>query len=127
MSARSSASARATQIDATLIALSDATRRGVITLLRDGPLRAGELASALDMNKPALTRHLRVLRESGLVSEEGLEEDGRVRVYSLQRAPFSALRGWLDEVEASWSLQLDSFKQHAERTRGPKKSKRRSS
>jgi DNA-binding transcriptional ArsR family regulator len=114
-------------IDETFLALSDSTRRGVIRLLRDGPLRAGELADALDMNKPAMTRHLRVLRESGLVHEEGLEEDARVRVYRLRRAPFDALRGWLEEIEASWALQLDSFKRHAERTRGKNTKNRKSS
>ena len=108
-------------INHTFLALADPTRRGVIQLLREGPLRAGELARALDMNKPALTRHLRVLREAGLVHEDGLAEDARVRVYRLRRAPFDDLRGWLDAVEAHWSLQLDSFKRHAERTRGPGK------
>jgi DNA-binding transcriptional ArsR family regulator len=112
-------------ISQTFVALSDPTRRGVIKLLRAGPLRAGELADSLDMNKPALTRHLRVLRESGLVREEGVSEDARVRVYRLRRAPFADLREWLDEVEASWGLQLESFKRHAERTRKP--SRRRSS
>ena len=108
----------ASTVDRTLIALADPTRRGVIDLLRAGPLRAGELASALQMQKPAMTRHLRLLRESGLVYEDGLREDARVRVYRLRRAPFSALRKWLDEVEAFWSFQLDGFKAHAERTRG---------
>jgi DNA-binding transcriptional ArsR family regulator len=112
-------------IGRTLVALSDSTRRGVVELLRAGPLRAGELADALDMNKPAMTRHLRVLRESGLVHEEGLPQDARVRVYRLRRAPFADLREWLDEIEASWALQLESFKRHAERTRKP--SRRRSS
>jgi DNA-binding transcriptional ArsR family regulator len=106
-----------TAVDRTLSALADPTRRGVIELLRTGPRRAGELASALQMQKPAMTRHLRLLRESGLVSEDSLQQDARVRVYRLRRAPFSALRKWLDEVEAFWSFQLDGFKEHAERTR----------
>jgi DNA-binding transcriptional ArsR family regulator len=107
-----------TSVDRTLLALADPTRRGVIELLRTGPRRAGELADALQMQKPAMTRHLRLLRESGLVYEDGLRQDARVRVYRLRRAPFSALRKWLDEVEAFWSWQLDGFKEHAERTRG---------
>lgn len=113
-------------IDKTLLALADPTRRGVIDLLRTGPRRAGELADALDMAKPAMTRHLRLLRESGLVREESYEADARVRVYQLERQPFSALRGWLDEVEALWGLQLDGFKAHAERTRGKKRARRAS-
>lgn len=111
---------KAPPIEATLLALADPTRRGAIELLRFGPLRAGELAEALQMSKSALTRHLRVLRESGLVREEGGAEDARVHVYSLQREPFDSLRVWLDEVETYWTLQLESFKRHAERTRGPK-------
>lgn len=115
----------AAAIDRTLLALADPTRRGVIELLRSGPRRAGELASALHMQKPAMTRHLRLLRESGLVHEEGLREDARVRVYRLRRAPFSALRSWLDEVEAFWTFQLDGFKEHAERTSARSKRKPR--
>lgn len=107
-------------VEATLLALSDPTRRGVIELLRFGPQRAGELAGALNMTKSAFSRHLRVLRESGLVREESMPDDARVHVYSLQREPFDGLRGWLDEVESYWTLQLESFKRHAERTRGPK-------
>ena len=107
-------------IEATLLALADPTRRGAVELLRFGPLRAGELAGALNMTKSAFSRHLRVLRESGLVREESLPDDARVSVYSLQREPFESLRSWLDEVESHWALQLTSFKRHAERTRGPK-------
>lgn len=107
-------------IEATLFALADPTRRGVIELLRFGPLRAGELSGALNMTKSAFSRHLRVLRESGLVREESVPDDARVSVYSLQREPFEGLRSWLNEVESYWTLQLESFKRHAERTRGPK-------
>jgi DNA-binding transcriptional ArsR family regulator len=112
-------------IDRTLIALADPTRRRVIELLRSGPRRAGEVASALQMQQPAMTRHLRLLRETGLVHEEGLREDARVRVYRLRRAPFDALRSWLDQVESFWSFQLDGFKEHAERTRPSRKGRAR--
>ena len=113
-------------IDRTLVALADPTRRGVIDLLRAGPRRAGELADALDMGKPAMTRHLRLLRESGLVREESHETDARVRVYELRPEPFRMLRSWLDEVEAFWGLQLDGFKAHAEHTRGKKRARKAS-
>jgi DNA-binding transcriptional ArsR family regulator len=97
-------------------ALSDPTRLGVVTLLREEPLCASELADRLSMSRPAMSRHLKVLRAAGLVEEESLGEDARVRVYRLCPAPFSSLRGWLDEVEAFWGDQLAAFKQHAERT-----------
>jgi DNA-binding transcriptional ArsR family regulator len=104
-------------LDNTFAALADPTRRGVVDLLRKRPRRAGELAEACHMSAPAMSRHLRVLRKSGLVEEDSAEEDARVRVYRLRQEPFSALRGWLDEVEAFWTAELDAFKAHAERTR----------
>lgn len=107
-----------TGVDRTLAALADPTRRGVVDLLRKRPRRAGELAEALDMTPPAMSRHLRVLRKSGLVEETMLEDDARVRVYRLRREPFESLRDWLERVESFWVMQLDSFVEHAERTRG---------
>jgi DNA-binding transcriptional ArsR family regulator len=104
----------ASQLDRTLAALADPTRRRVIDLLRKRPRRAGELAAAFDMSPPAMSRHLRMLRRTGLVEEEELEEDARVRVYRLKRSPFSLLRHWLDDVEEFWGDQLASFKAHAE-------------
>jgi DNA-binding transcriptional ArsR family regulator len=68
-----------------------------------------------------MSRHLRVLRKTGLVEEEGVDHDARVRVYRLRPEPFSALRGWLDEVEAFWREELAGFKGHAERTRGQRR------
>jgi DNA-binding transcriptional ArsR family regulator len=107
-------------LEATLAALADPTRRGVVDLLRREPRRAGEIANALGMTAAAMSRHLRVLRKSGLVEEESLDADARVRVYRLKREPFALLRDWLNEVESFWTLQLGSFKEHAERTRRKK-------
>jgi DNA-binding transcriptional ArsR family regulator len=101
-------------LDGTLQALADPTRRAVVELLRERPRRAGELAAAFDVSAPAMSRHLRVLRREGLVREERGAGDARVRVYRLERAPFEALRGWLDEVEAFWGDPLESFRAHAE-------------
>ncbi|NOK23768.1 ArsR/SmtB family transcription factor [Corallococcus carmarthensis] len=109
-------------LDRTLAALADPTRRGVVDRLRHRPHPAGELAAAFDMSPPAMSRHLRVLRQTGLVEERIDTEDARVRVYSLRPEPFAALRGWLDEVESFWGEQLGAFKAHAERTRGTKPS-----
>ena len=104
-----------TRLDRTFAALADPTRRRAIELLRQKPRRAGELAEAVDLSPPAMSRHLRVLRRTGLVEEDELEDDARVRVYRLKRPPFSALRTWLDEVEGFWGEQLASFKAHAEK------------
>ena len=108
----------AVDLDATFQALADPTRRGVIDLLRTEPRRAGELSQRLGASRPAMSRHLRVLRQSGLVEEEPSPDDARGRVYRLRREPFDALHGWLDEVEAFWADQLDAFKAHAERKAG---------
>lgn len=89
-------------MEKTFAALGDPTRLAVINLLRDRPHRAGELASALHMSAPALSRHLRVLRNSGLIADAGLDSDARVRLYRLQPAALATLRVWLDEVDAFW-------------------------
>src|SRR2546421_13031431 len=80
-----------TDLDGTLIALSDPTRRGVIDLLRRKPRRAGELSAALEMSPAAMSRHLRVLRTHGLVEEDHAGPDARVRTYRLRQEPFREL------------------------------------
>ncbi len=104
-----------TPLDRTLLALADPTRRGVIDLLRKEPRRASELAKLLSMTRPAMSRHLRLLRKTGLVSESEPDHDARVRMYRLEREPFAELAAWLEEVEAFWGEQLQAFKQHAEK------------
>ena len=84
-------------------------------MLRKRPRRAGELAAALSISPAAMSRHLRVLRKSGLVAEDALAEDARVRVYRLRPERFAGLRHWLEEVEASWAAELEAFKEHVER------------
>jgi DNA-binding transcriptional ArsR family regulator len=103
------------KLDDTLAALSDPTRRQVVDLLRDGPCRAGELARLTRSTAPAMSRHLRVLRRTGLVEAETGGDDARLRVYRLRRKPFADLQAWLDQVAAFWDEQLGSFKAHAER------------
>jgi DNA-binding transcriptional ArsR family regulator len=108
----------AVNLDRTLAALADPTRRAAIELLRRRPRRAGELATALAVSAPRMSQHLRVLRGGGLIEETAEGEDARVRLYRLRPEPFAELRGWLGEVEAFWSAELAAFKAHAERTRG---------
>ena len=102
-------------LDRTLLALADPTRRRVVDLLRRQPQRAGDLAEALAISAPRLSRHLRQLRRCGLVEDLGHESDARVSVYRLRPEPFTRLRQWLDEVDAFWSAELASFKVHVER------------
>ena len=106
------------RLDTTLAALSDPSRRAVIELLRKAPLCSSEIADRLSMSRPAMSRHLRVLRKSGLVEENEDESDARIRLYSLRRERFSELGAWLADVEAFWTEQLAGFKAHAERRHG---------
>jgi DNA-binding transcriptional ArsR family regulator len=105
-------------VDALFAALADPTRRRVVELLADGPRRAGDLATGVGMHPPAMTRHLRVLRTSGLVEVETAEADARQRLYRLRQDRFVALQAWLDQVQAFWAEQLGSFKAHADRRGG---------
>ncbi|HXI87564.1 MAG TPA: metalloregulator ArsR/SmtB family transcription factor [Parvularculaceae bacterium] len=106
-------------VDKRLAALADPQRRRAIELLSERPRRAGELARALKLSPPAMSRHLRALKKSGLVEETHPEFDARVRVYALKQAGLADLRKWLDNMELLWTRQLSSFKAHIEKG-GPK-------
>jgi DNA-binding transcriptional ArsR family regulator len=88
-----------------------------VELLRRSPRRAGDLAEVLSISAPRLSRHLRVLRRSGLIEDGGVEHDARVSLYRLKPDRFRSLKTWLDEVESFWTAELAAFKDHAERTR----------
>jgi DNA-binding transcriptional ArsR family regulator len=105
------------QLNAAFAALSDASRREMIRMLLQKPRRAGELAACVDMSPQALSRHLRLLRKAGLVCEQGIEDDARVRVYSVHPAAFQPVQLWLAQVEDLWHRQLQSFKAYAENSR----------
>lgn len=102
------------RLDATLAALADPQRRRVVTLLSERPLPAGALAAAVGVSAPAMSRHLRTLRLTGLVEERHDGFDARVRVYSLRSEPMAELKRWLEEMEALWSRQLLALKAHIE-------------
>jgi DNA-binding transcriptional ArsR family regulator len=104
-------------IDQTLAALADPHRRRAVELLGQRPRRAGELAEALGLPAPAMSRHLRELKQSGLVEETHPEFDARVRIYTLKDGAMADLKKWLAETERMWSDQLASFKAHVERKR----------
>ena len=108
-------STRAKRVDDTFTALADPARRRAVELLASRPRRAGELANALRISPSAMSKHLRVLRSRGLVSESHPEHDARVRVYSLRSAPMVDLRAWLDTAERGWAEQLAAFSEHLER------------
>ena len=84
-------------------------------LLRERPRRAGELAEALGLPAPAMSRHLRALKESGLVAETHPEFDARVRVYALKEGAMRDLKKWVEDTERLWIDQLSAFKAHVEK------------
>jgi DNA-binding transcriptional ArsR family regulator len=92
-------------------AISDPIRRRVLELVRDQELPAGDLAAEFDVSRPAVSRHLRVLREAGLVHER---RAGRQRLYRADLEPLAELREWLDGY---WSGRLVALKRVAEEDR----------
>lgn len=101
-------------LDRTLAALADPARRQVVELLRERPRPAGELARETGLSPPAMSRHLKALRQSGLVEDTHPAFDARVRVYALRPEPMVELMAWLEEGERMWSQQLLAFKAHVE-------------
>ncbi|MGH8928541.1 MAG: ArsR/SmtB family transcription factor [Acidimicrobiia bacterium] len=98
----------------TLSALADDTRRGVVEALGQGPLNAGELAARLGVTPAALTRHLRMLRQSGVVSVSLDPSDSRRHVYSLHPEPVMDLAAWAEKVTEFWTRQLHSYTNYIE-------------
>ena len=105
-------------LDRTLQALAEPTRRAVVGLLRDGPQRASDIADALAMSRQAMSRHLRVLRQAGVILELGAaspDADARARTYRLEAQPLAELQAWLGDVQAFWGVQMQAFRKRAER------------
>jgi DNA-binding transcriptional ArsR family regulator len=107
--------ARAERLDTLLAALADPNRRRVVEVLRAGPRPAGEIARQVGLAPPAMSRHLRTLRRTGLVEETHPDFDARVRVYSLKAGAMTELKAWLEETEQMWSGQLEALKAHLEK------------
>ena len=99
--------------DTTWAALSDPSRRAVLGLLRQRPHAVGELVGALKMSQPATSKHLRVLREAGLVR---VVPDAQRRIYALDPAPLSELDEWLAPYRALWNDRLDALGRHLDST-----------
>jgi DNA-binding transcriptional ArsR family regulator len=98
-------------------ALADPRRRQVVQMLSVSPRRAGELANAAGMSAPAMSRHLKTLLDAGLIEDERIRDDARLRVFRLRPQSFVAVQAFLDQLQAEWNAQLRSFKRHVEATR----------
>lgn len=95
-------------------ALADPARRQVVQLLGAAPRRAGELAAAVGLSAPAMSRHLKVLLLAGMVTDERSAQDARLRYFRLRPQSMVAVQAWLDQLQAHWDQQLASFRQHVE-------------
>jgi len=100
-------------MEAVLRALADDSRRTMLEVLTGGPATAGDLAALLPIARPGVSRHLRVLRESGLVE---VRQDAQRRVYSLRAEPLAEVDEWLGRYRALWEQRLDAL--HTEVVRG---------
>jgi DNA-binding transcriptional ArsR family regulator len=103
-------------VDEVAGAVADPVRRQILLMLRDQPLSAGQIADRFAISRPAVSRHLRVLREAGLVSHRA---HGRRRVYALVTAPLDELAGWLARLTrpSGWQHRLDALETEVYRTR----------
>ena len=97
-----------------LDALADPTRRRIVELLAEGDRSAGELASHFETSRPGVSRHLRVLRETGLVQ---VREEAQRRVYSLDTDPLEELDEWLSRYRRFWVGRLDALDTEIKRRR----------
>lgn len=89
-----------------LAAIADPTRRRIVELLAEGERTAGELVEKFDLSAPAISQHLNVLREAGLVVSRA---EGQSRIQSLNPAAFDELDAWLDKTRSVWSRRLDAL------------------
>lgn len=89
-----------------LAALADPVRRALVDLLAGGELAAGELAGRFPVSRPAISRHLRVLREAGLVTARA---EGKRRLYALDPGPLKELDAWLEPYRELWAQRLDAL------------------
>ena len=103
------------ELAALLQALGDPARLRAVEVLSRAPRRAGDLAEAVGVPAPTMSKHLRVLLAAGIVADERGARDARVRVFRLRRESVVAVRAWLDQVQAHWDEQLRAFKAHVER------------
>src|SRR2546423_15039460 len=106
-------------MDAVLHALADESRRTMLEILRDHQATAGELADALPIARPGVSRHLRVLREAGLVD---VRQEAQRRIYSLHPEPLAEVDEWLGPYRSLWGQRLDALNTEG----APGKSERRS-
>lgn len=109
--ARPSGPASRRTAEATFQALADPTRRAVLDLLRRGSQPAGQIAEAFPVSRPAISKHLRLLRRAHLVREH---REGRLRIYQLNPEPLRAVDSWIEQYRHFWTASLTNLKAFVE-------------
>lgn len=97
-------------------AITDPTRRRILEAIRDEERSVSDLVDLVGMHQPGVSRHLKVLREAGLVN---VRREAQRRLYALRPEPLKELNDWLEPYREAWSKQLDSLERHLERTAAP--------
>ncbi len=92
-------------------AIADPTRRAILDALRRGPLAAGEIADLFPVSRPAVSRHIRILRQAGLLTERRAAQS---RIYSLDPEPLRSVEQWLAHYRVFWAARLMDLKRHVE-------------
>src|SRR5215216_6034717 len=101
---------------AVLDVIAEPTRRRILDVVRDGERSVSELVDAVGMHQPGVSRHLKVLRDAGLVE---VRRDAQRRLYRLRPEPLMELDAWLEPYRADWTARLDSLERHLQRTAKP--------
>jgi DNA-binding transcriptional ArsR family regulator len=99
---------------AALDVLAEPNRRRILDLVRDGPRPVGEIVDAIGLTQPGTSKHLRVLREAGLLE---VRPDGRRRLYALRLEPLAELDAWLAPYRRLWASRLDALEDHLDATK----------
>ena|SRR5215212_2405678 len=99
---------------AALDVLAEPNRRRILDLVRDGPRPVGEIVDAIGLTQPGTSKHLRVLREAGLLE---VRPDGRRRLYALRLEPLAELDAWLAPYRRLWATRLDALEEHLDATK----------
>lgn len=102
-------------LDTAFAALADPTRRRILRLVGGRPRAAGELAEAFPVSRPAVSKHLRVLRQAGLLD---VDRVGRSRIYRLDPDGLGEAQRWMEEAARFWEVALDRFRRHVEEGEG---------
>jgi DNA-binding transcriptional ArsR family regulator len=106
---------------AVLEVIAEPTRRRILDAVREGERSVGELVERVGMHQPGVSRHLKVLRDAGLVE---VRRDAQRRLYRLRAEPLRELDAWLQPYRAEWAGRLDSLERHLDRTAGPAPTRR---